>query len=56
VYLSSLEKHQLSIKQFFSSNFVRCTPLINIFGSNSGSLSQQNSRLFISTTSLAPFV
>ena len=29
--------------------FVRCTVLINIFGSKSRTLTQQNSRLFVST-------
>jgi len=48
------KKNQLSIKPFFY--FVRCTPLINIFGSNSRTLTQQNSRLFFSSTSFAHFV
>jgi len=39
---------------FFSSKCVRCTPLINTFGSKSRTLRQQNSRLFCST-SLAHF-
>ena len=38
---------------FFFINYVRCTPLINMFGSKSRTLRQHNSRLFISTTSLA---
>ena len=33
------KKNQLSIEQFFSK-FVRCTPLINIFGSKSRTLTQ----------------
>jgi len=41
------------MKQFFLSKFVRCTPLINIFGSKSRTLRQQNSCLFFSSTSLA---
>jgi len=51
-----MKKNQLSIEQVFFSNFVRCTPLINIFGSKSQSLRQQNSQLFFSSTSLAHFV
>jgi len=49
------KKIQLSIEQFFLK-FVRCTPLINIFGSKSQTLTQQNSCLIVSSTSLAHFV
>jgi len=36
--------------------FVRYTPLINMFGSNSRTLTQRNIRLIFSSTSLAHFV
>jgi len=48
------EKNHISIEHFFSRKFVRCTPLINIFGSKSRTLRQQNK--FFSSTSLAHFV
>jgi len=41
---------------FSPSKCVRCTPLINMFGSKSRTLRQQNSRLLFSSTSLAQFV
>ena len=40
---------------FSPSKCVRCTPLINMFGSKSRTLRQQNSRSFFSTTGLAHF-
>jgi len=40
----------------FFLKFVRCTPLINIFGSKSRTHTQQNSRLYFSSTSFAHFV
>ena len=50
-----IRKRQLSIKQFWVfSKLVKCTLLITIFGSKSRT--QQNSRLFFSSTSLAQFV
>jgi len=45
----------LSIEQFLL-RFVRCTPLIIIFGSKSCTLTQQNSRLFFSSASFAHLV
>jgi len=48
------KRNQLSVEQFFFK-FVRYTPLINMFGSKSRTLTQQNSRVF-SSTSFAHFV
>ena len=47
-----MRKNILLSNRFFSI-FVRCSPLINNFGSKSRTLRQQNSRLFFSSTSLA---
>jgi len=52
VYFSSLEKNQLSIEHIF----LKCVPLINIVGSKSQTLTQQNSQLLFSSTSFAHFV
>ena len=50
------KKNQRFIEPFFSSKCVRCTPLINMFGSKSQILGQQNTRILFSSTSLAHFV
>jgi len=50
------KKQKSSSEQLFVRKFVRCTPLINIFGSKSRTHTQQNIKKKNSSTSYAHFV